>query len=103
VTTVISASETMDRHEDVDWMISCKECHLEDTPEVVNEWEAGMHGVANVGCFVCHGDGEDEFYPEPTSDACISCHDEVATGQAAASVSSCFTCHSGHSLKFHGG
>ncbi|MFQ5583187.1 MAG: hypothetical protein ACE5GL_01975 [Calditrichia bacterium] len=52
------------KHEDVDFSISCVECHEQETPEQVEEWEKGMHGQVNVGCFVCHGDGEVEFYPE---------------------------------------
>ncbi|HHL72486.1 MAG TPA: hypothetical protein ENJ29_08250 [Bacteroidetes bacterium] len=91
-----------EKHLDVDFTISCLECHTEETPEVVADWSAGTHGKVNVGCFVCHGDGEDEYYASPGTDACLSCHDSLATEVAEAQTDeTCFTCHDGHKLKFH--
>ena len=94
--------EQDEKHIDVDYDLSCKECHAEETPEIVQDWEAGKHGLVNVGCFVCHGDGEVEFYAKPGVARCIGCHSAYETDfEKTAGISSCFTCHTGHTLKFH--
>ncbi len=89
-------------HPEVDFSLSCIECHSTETPDQVEEWSAGMHGQVNVNCFVCHGDGIEEFYPSPTTERCVSCHSRYEVNfSAEKEASSCFSCHDGHTLKFH--
>lgn len=90
-----------EKHPEVDFSTSCLECHQSATAEVVAKWEAGKHGQVNVGCFVCHGDGEVEFYRKPQGERCIGCHSQQEVDFTALPVKNCFGCHSGHDLKFH--
>jgi len=92
---------TQEKHPEADFSVSCFECHQSATPEVTAKWEAGKHGQVNVGCFVCHGDGEVEFYPKPQGDRCISCHSQQEVDFTKLPVKNCFGCHGGHDLKFH--
>jgi uncharacterized CHY-type Zn-finger protein len=90
------------KHLDVDFDISCYECHKEMTPEVAASWYEGMHGQVNVGCFVCHGDGDVTFHPQPTVERCEGCHSlYIANNEKHAGETSCFDCHNGHNLKYH--
>ena len=59
------------------------------------------NGIMNFGCYMCHGDGEEEFYPRPGSERCISCHSDQEVDFSKTSLNNCFDCHQGHSLKFH--
>ena len=90
------------KHSDEDFSMSCFECHAEVTPEITEEWTAGKHGQLNVGCFICHGDGQEEFWAKPTGEQCATCHagHNVDFSQMAG-IENCFTCHGGHDLKFH--
>lgn len=89
------------KHPEADFSISCFECHEGATPEITAEWSAGKHGQVNVGCFVCHGDGEIEFFAKPSGDNCMGCHSAYEVDFAKQEVKSCFSCHGGHDLKFH--
>ena len=100
--TVLPAA-IAEEHPDVEWSVSCLECHEEETPVAVRDWYEGMHGQVNVGCYVCHGDGEVEFHPQPTTERCVGCHGGKEAACATAGITSCFECHGGHSLKFHKG
>lgn len=101
--TSIMADETggKEKHIDVDYSISCMECHAEETPEVTKEWKESAHGVMNFGCYMCHGDGQEEFYPKPETERCISCHSDQEVSNSTVAVNNCFDCHQGHTLKFH--
>jgi hypothetical protein len=88
-------------HPAVDWSLSCVECHERETPAVTRDWLKGKHGEVNIGCFVCHGDGEVEFQPKPGGERCASCHASQEVNFAALPVKTCFFCHAGHTLKFH--
>jgi len=90
-----------EKHPEVDFSVSCTECHREATPEIVAQWENSKHGLVNVKCYVCHGDGEVEFSPKPTSDRCVGCHSRYEVDFSKLAVKSCFSCHHGHTLKFH--
>ncbi len=88
-------------HPDVDFSVSCMECHQEVTPDVVKDWKSSKHGMMNFGCYMCHGDGQQEFYPQPTTEKCLSCHTGVPVDARKGGNLNCFTCHKGHTLKFH--
>ena len=89
------------KHSDVDFSMSCLECHTVETPDITADWEKGMHGQVNVGCFVCHGDGDVEFFPQPTTERCVSCHSAQEADYSKIEASTCFSCHNGHTLTFH--
>jgi hypothetical protein len=88
------------QHPKVDFAIPCAECHAQQTPEVVEQWQQSRHSP-NVGCFICHGDGEVEFHLQPTTESCMTCHAAKLEDMRRAPVRDCFACHNGHSLKFH--
>jgi len=66
----------------------CLNCHVEETPEVVQQWEAGKHSKTGVKCYVCHHADEDgnngvqhhDFFIAKAVDVrtCESCHPENA-------------------------
>jgi len=93
--TVVAEPET---HADVDFTISCMECHAEETPEAYAAWKESSHGKMNFGCYMCHGDGVETFASSPTVESCESCH----TGHEDCMVNhagTCYDCHDGHSMK----
>jgi len=89
------------KHSDVDFSISCAECHSEATPELTKQWQESKHGLMNFGCYMCHGDGEEEFSPKPSTESCIGCHADQTINEENAQVTNCYDCHKGHSLKYH--
>jgi hypothetical protein len=57
----------------------CVDCHLEVTPNIVNDWHLSKHQEADVSCDTCHGEGhtsaEDASAAKlPTIDTCNECH-----------------------------
>jgi len=90
-----------DKHEKVDFSISCEECHAETTPGITKDWQDGQHGKFKVGCFICHGDGVERFQAKPGDESCISCHSDYEVDWSKSNSKSCFDCHGGHTLKFH--
>ncbi|MBC8215683.1 MAG: hypothetical protein H8E64_04130 [Candidatus Marinimicrobia bacterium] len=86
-------------HEDVDFSLGCTECHEEETPDIFEDWAISGHGAMNYGCYICHGDGTIEFYPEPSIDGCTSCHESAAGHLMRVENDGCFECHDGHSLE----
>lgn len=99
--TLSWAQNGVEKHPEVDFTLSCLDCHRDMTPDITSEWEKGMHGQVNVGCFICHGDGEVKFYAKPGDDTCMTCHSAQETDFSNLEVSNCFSCHNGHNLKFH--
>jgi len=89
------------KHPEADFSISCVECHTETTPDIVEEWKSSKHGMMNFACYMCHGDGVEEFWPKPSTDRCTSCHSAQTVEWDKAPVKNCFDCHKGHTLKFH--
>ena len=89
------------KHEDVDFSISCVECHQEATPQAVKEWRESKHGMMNFACYLCHGDGVESFEPKPSTEKCIGCHSGQQVDPQKAPGMTCFDCHNGHTLKFH--
>jgi len=90
-----------EKHPDVDYSVSCVECHQEVTPEIVKQWRSSKHGLMNFACYICHGDGKVEFYKKPGTDRCVSCHSGLPTDYSKTVARNCFDCHNGHTLKFH--
>lgn len=87
-----------EKHAEVDFSISCMECHQEVTPEAYDAWKESSHGKMNFGCYMCHGDGTVTFASSPTVESCESCH----TGHEACMINhadACYDCHDGHSMK----
>lgn len=82
---------------------SCLDCHRRMTRIAVRSWEEGPHGEVNVGCYVCHGDGVEEFFLQPPSDICLSCHTNQAVDFERVPHDGCFDCHGGHTLTYHEG
>ncbi len=82
---------------------TCRDCHMETTPEVYKEWANGRHGIANVRCTVCHGSFED-FKSVPTVETCRSCHakeyDQMML-PSDLSKKTCWQCHPAHSESVH--
>ncbi len=97
----VASTVAQSKHPEADFSMSCLECHQSTTPEVTAEWESSKHGQVNVGCFVCHGDGEVEFYNKPQGERCIGCHSPQEVDFTKLPVKTCFGCHDGHDLKFH--
>lgn len=90
-----------EKHPNVDLSIGCQECHAQQTPNIFKEWKESKHGVMNYGCYMCHGDGVEEFAAKPKSERCTACHSGQTVDFTKLQVKNCFTCHQGHSLKFH--
>lgn len=88
-------------HPPVDFDVSCKECHAETTPVVHEKWNEGRHGQVNVGCFVCHEDGVEDFRRVAPAESCRGCHDAQYESFVQSGQESCFVCHDGHTLTFH--
>jgi len=99
--TISAFTSEADKHPVVDFSSSCLECHSEETPEVATAWQEGKHGTFQVGCFICHGDGEERFAAKPGDESCITCHSDYELDWDKLQVKSCFDCHQGHTLKFH--
>ncbi|MFZ0391433.1 MAG: hypothetical protein WAN36_13320, partial [Calditrichia bacterium] len=89
------------KHPDVDFSISCMECHQEVTPGIFQAWKQSKHGLMDFGCYMCHGDGQENFRVKPGSDICAGCHSAVAVDFSSVKADNCYDCHQGHSLKFH--
>ena len=90
-----------DKHPKVDWTIGCTECHEEITPKVFKDWNMSKHGQVGFGCFICHGDGQEEFNAKGKDNGCLGCHSAMEVNFKKTKVKSCFDCHNGHTLKFH--
>jgi hydroxylamine dehydrogenase len=58
---------------------TCIECHAENSPGIVADWEASRHGQLGVGCAVCHRSvhtsaGDSTVTGLPTPEVCAMCH-----------------------------
>lgn len=89
------------KHIDVDFSLSCNECHIDVTPDIVADWKSSGHGRMNFGCYICHGDGEVEFYPVAFTEKCITCHSNNEEHLSEHKNRGCFRCHDGHTLIPH--
>ena len=96
--TPASTTKSLIKHQDEDFSISCSDCHSDVTPDIYADWKGSGHGKMNYGCYICHGDGDVEFYPAATEVGCISCHSNNEAHIARVDYNGCFDCHDGHSL-----
>jgi hydroxylamine dehydrogenase len=60
---------------------ACVDCHKNNTPNIVTDWQLSKHGQAGIDCSVCHGDqhttASDVAKAQiPTPDTCATCHDQ---------------------------
>ncbi|MBD3223562.1 MAG: hypothetical protein GF313_02465 [Caldithrix sp.] len=101
LTAIAGMGQEKEKHPDVDFTQSCRECHAQVTPEIHKAWKESAHGRMNFSCYMCHGDGTQEFHVKPGSETCISCHSDQEVDFSQSKVDNCFDCHQGHSLKFH--
>jgi formate-dependent nitrite reductase cytochrome c552 subunit len=76
---------------------------MEETPEVVQAWYAGKHGVNNVKCFVCHGSTGSDFSTQVSMDRCVGCHADHVDAMKTSFMAkkTCFSCHPQHELNPH--
>ncbi|PLX88282.1 MAG: hypothetical protein C0619_13110 [Desulfuromonas sp.] len=69
---------------------ACFDCHVQETPGAVTQWQQSGHATANVGCRSCHGDD----------------HDKILQGNAPVVAAICARCHqqafAEHSESKHG-
>ena len=59
----------------------CVDCHTEETPGIVTQWEQGKMGQAGLDCSTCHGSdhksaADVDKAELPTPDTCKACHSE---------------------------
>ena len=82
---------------------TCRECHMEVTPDVYKDWSSSKHGVDNVRCFVCHGDFQ-TFKKSPGPETCRGCHakqyDAIRLPEGK-TAKTCWSCHPTHALSVH--
>jgi len=97
----IALADSPAEHPDVEFDVSCNDCHVEATPEAYAAWESSLHGEVNIKCFICHGDGTETFTMKPPVETCRGCHDKAFAAFEASGQESCFSCHNAHTLKFH--
>ena len=58
----------------------CVECHKQQTPNIVTDWQLSLHSQNEIGCSVCHGDQHKDPYDVdnvqiPTPETCANCHE----------------------------
>jgi hypothetical protein len=59
----------------------CIDCHTENTPGIVKDWQLSEHGRNDIGCSDCHGSEHKSatdvaMVKIPTPDTCATCHPE---------------------------
>lgn len=99
--TTLNNQDDQDKHPDIDWTVSCVDCHTDMTPDIVKDWEMSRHGDVGFSCYLCHGDGQETFYAKGSDKDCLGCHAAQEVDFEKSNVASCFDCHNGHTLKFH--
>lgn len=99
-----AVTETGPAHPAVDTGLdTCASCHAQVTPRATAQWGGGRHGMALVGCVVCHGSTGADFKARPGTSACQGCHAaEVASVTRDGAAQGCFGCHPAHALRAAG-
>lgn len=59
---------------------ACVQCHLQTSPQIVQDWRLSRHAAMEVGCETCHGDAHrtrDDAAKAllPSPDTCAQCHE----------------------------
>jgi len=79
----------------------CLACHVDVTPDVVDQWKHSAHGFINVRCQVCHGD-EKNFSKIPSDETCRGCHSNQYDNKNVKDPNiRCTTCHTVHNFNVH--
>lgn len=78
----------------------CLACHIDVTPEIVEQWEQSAHGFTGVKCQVCHGD-EVNFARIPSDETCRGCHSNEFDNKNVKKDVTCSTCHISHNFNIH--
>lgn len=57
----------------------CVDCHKQETPQIVSDWQLSKHAQNGVDCSVCHGDEHKSAKDVdkvriPTPETCAPCH-----------------------------
>ena len=97
----LTSKPLITQHADVDWTMSCAECHQDVNPAIFKSWSESRHGQVNFGCYICHGDGQEAFYAKGSDQTCNGCHAGQEVNFEKTNIKSCFDCHNGHTLNFH--
>lgn len=63
---------------------SCVDCHKQETPQIVSDWQLSKHSENGVACADCHGDKHSSAKDVanvviPTPTVCATCHEERVT------------------------
>jgi len=78
---------------------TCIECHREETPKIVAQWEKSAHGFTQTRCYICHGD-KDNFKKSPGNDVCMTCHSKQVEAMVVKGKK-CQDCHPVHYFTMH--
>ncbi len=59
----------------------CVDCHLEVTPNIVNDWHLSKHAQNDISCDACHGSDHTSTFDVinvelPTANTCADCHSD---------------------------
>ncbi len=60
---------------------TCVDCHKNNTPGIVSDWQLSKHGQSGIECSICHGSDHTTAADVakvkiPTPDTCSMCHGE---------------------------
>ena len=78
----------------------CLECHVDVTPDIVDQWKHSAHGFISVKCQVCHGD-QSNFQRIPSDETCRGCHSHEFNNRNTKAETHCATCHTAHNFNVH--
>lgn len=79
------------RADETTFVNPCLGCHGEETPKVVEQWQAGKHSKSGVKCYVCH-------FAEEGNPAGEEHNGFFVVAQVPATT--CESCHPGHGSEF---
>ena len=78
-------------------LVPCSECHMDNTPDIYQEWYDSVHGIGMVKCYQCHGTFE-TFKVTPSVQDCATCHTAM-TAEDHSENKVCWECHAPHVFK----
>lgn len=68
------------------WADECVECHKQETPGAVAQWQQSAHFGAKVGCVACHGSDHESIVQGKApvyADVCAKCHQKAFAEHSA--------------------